>query len=171
MSIPLSPDHLALATTHSLRVAVISLLTDPVGPLGDCAARPEEAPAAYMLARIYRHARASGHLHGKPGYEAETLFATRVRSTARSSTDPFSFAEKLARALGLRWDALAEDDRVWWRGEARRLTASPDGVSLLTDWSRLKRPDRLADLITSAGIAADFIGQIRDAQIAKKDTP
>lgn len=164
MSIALTPDHLALATARPLRVAVISLLSDPAGPLGDCAARPEDAPAAYMLARIYRHARAQGHLHGKPGFEAEALLATRVRSTVRSSTDPFAWAEKLARALGLRWDALAEDDRLWWRGESRRLTASPDGVSLLTHWSRLRQPSRLADLITSAAIAADFIGQIRDAK-------
>ena len=169
MSIALTTDHIAYAVAHPLRVAVIALLSDPAGPLGGCAARPEDAPAAYMLARIYRHARAQGHLHGKPGFEAETLFATRVRSTVRSSMDPFAFAEKLARALGLRWDALAEDDRLWWRGESRRLTASPDGVSLLTDWSRLRQPSRLADLITSAAIAADFIGQIRGAE--KEPTP
>ncbi len=168
MSIPLTPDHLALASTHPLRVAVIALLTDPAGPLGDCAARPEDAPSAYMLARIYRHARAQGHLHGKPGFEAEALFATRVRSTVRTSADPFAFAEKLTRALGLRWDALDKDDRLWWRGESRRLTSSPDGVSLLTDWSRLRQPARLADLLTSVGIAADFIGQIRDAE---RETP
>lgn len=163
MSIPLSPEHLAFAAALTPRNAAILLLTDTAGPLGDCAARVEDAPAAYMLARIYRHARTDGHLHGKPIYEADAMFAARVRSTIRSSPDPLAWAEKLCRALGIRWDALAEVDRLWWRGEARRLTTGPDGVSLLTDWSRLRQPARLADLITSVGIAVDFIWQIREA--------
>ena len=102
------------------------------------------------------------------------MSATKIRPDLanprhRVAMDRAVQAEKLARALGLSWDALDKDDRLWWRGESRRLTASPDGVSLLTDWSRLRQPSRLADLLTSAGIAADFIGQIRDAE--KEPTP
>ena len=167
MSIPLTPDHLALADTRPLRVVVISLLTDPAGPLGDCAASPEDAPVAYLLARLYRRARYEGLLHGKPPYETEALFAMRVRATARRALNPMSWAVDLARALGIRWEALSEDDRLWWRGEARRLTAGPDGASLRTDWTRLRQPARLDDLLTSTMIAQDWIGQIQ----ATKDTP
>lgn len=49
MSIPLTPSHLAYAVAHPLRVAVIALLSDPAGPLGDCAARPEDAPEVGCL--------------------------------------------------------------------------------------------------------------------------
>ena len=72
-----------------LRVALVSLLTDPAGPLADCAAQDDDARTAYLLARIYRRARYDGVLHGKPAHEAEALFAQRVRVTARSSQGPF----------------------------------------------------------------------------------
>ena len=161
MSIALTPDHLALTSTHPLRVALVSLLTDPAGPLADCAAQDDDARTAYLLARIYRRARYDGVLHGKPAHEAEALFAQRVRVTARSSRGPFEFADRLCKAVRLRWEAMSEADRLWWRGESARLSTGTDGLSLTTPWRRMVQPSRLADIITSAMIAQDWIGQIR----------
>lgn len=144
------------------RDAVIRLLTDPAGPLSDCAARIEDAPAAYMLGRLYRMATGGGILRGKPYYEGQELFAARVRSTARRALDPMGWMSRLAVALGLRWESLPESDRVWWRGRAADLTRSPDGVKLTTDWARIRQPDRLGDLITSAVIAAGWIKAIKE---------
>jgi hypothetical protein len=169
MSLPLSPDHLALATAHPLRVVVPALLSDPAGPLGEYAAHHEDAPAAYLLGVLYRRSRYEGILHGKPPFEAEPLFANRIRTTARRALDPFAWMVDLSRKLGVRWEALPEEERLWWRARAHDLAASPDGVSLRTDWTKLRQDARLADLITSAMIAQDWIGQLKDAQ--KEHTP
>lgn len=159
MSISLSSAHLATFSANPQRVAVVALLTDPAGPLGDCAARDDDAQAAYLLAVIYRRARYDGVLHGKQPYEAEALFAQRVRVTARSSRGPFEFGERLCRAVRLRWESLTEDDRLWWRGESVRLATGPDGMSLTTPWRKMIEPARLADILTSAMIAQEWIGQ------------
>jgi hypothetical protein len=156
--------HLDAVVSLPVREAVIRLLTDEAGPLSDCAARVEDGPAAYMLGTLYRYSRGVGLLHGKPAHEAVEMFASRVRTTARRALDPFAWAVSLARALGVRWESLSEEDRVWWRGRARDLSVGPDGATLTTEWTRIRQPARLGDLITSARIASDWIGVVRESR-------
>ena len=161
--IDLTPEHRESVAGRPIRDAVVWLLCDPAGPLGDCAARDDDAPAAYMLGLLYRHGRAAGVLRGRPGYEAVDLFSNRVRTATRRSLDPFEWMVNVARMLGLRWESIPEIERVRWRGAARDLARAPDGVRLTTEWTRIRQPARLNDLITSAVIAADWIGVLREA--------
>jgi hypothetical protein len=62
MSIPLTEAHRALADLHAPNLAVVILLTDPAGPLGDLHATESEATVAYLLAAVYRRARMDGVL-------------------------------------------------------------------------------------------------------------
>lgn len=159
MSIPLTEAHRALADLHAPNLAVVILLTDPSGPLGDLHANESEATVAYLLAAVYRRARVDGLLHGKPAHEAQAMFAQRLRTTARRSADPMTFGVQICRALGLRWEQISEADRLWWRGEGKRL--HPDGA-VLTTWRSLARTEaRISDLFTNTMLAADWLGQLR----------
>lgn len=156
MSIPIE-EHLPVVQGMARRDAVLYLLTAKDGPLTGAESSEADAAPAYLLAVLFREARRSGLLSSRPAYEARDLFASRIRQGTRVATDPMAWPVKLARSLRVKWESIAESDRVWWRTVARSL--SGDGVKprLTSDWSRLRQPERLADVITSAMIAEDWI--------------
>lgn len=151
MSIDLTSAHHDMVESLAPREAVLRLLTDQSGPLGDCASPLDDAPTAYMLATLYRAGRRGGLLSGKPGFEAQALFASRVRTTARRALNPTAWMVSLSKALGVCWESVAEQDRVWWRAVDAALMVRPDGallappVSLLA-YLRATRPSLIEDL-------------------------
>lgn len=169
MSIDLDQRHHDMVASLAPREAVLRLLTDQSGPLGDCASPLDDSPTAYMLATLYRAGRRGGILSGKPGFEAQALFASRVRTTARRALNPTAWMVSLSRALGVRWESVAEQDRVWWRAVDAALMVRPDGALLSAPWARIRQEARLADILTSTMIAADWLTQIYVAR--KEETP
>ncbi len=174
MTLDLTPADLQVVAGLTPPKAVSRLLTDPAGPLADAAFDEDAAKVAYILARVYRRALrprsdGGGILHGKPPYEAEALFAQRVRSSLHQATGPADLTVRLSRALGFSWDRMGEADRLWWHARVPELTA---GTSrLTTPWSLLRDPARLQDVLTAAMVAAGWLYAIDQAGKHPDHTP
>jgi len=164
----LSMEDLEKLAGKPFRTQIFDLLTGKVGPLSadeSLAFDPDVVAAAYICWRAFQSRDKSGMLSSRPTYEIWTLMSTRLQLALRRAKGLHSLSVELYKPLGLGYDTLTREERVWIR-----LTCGDVSGARIT---RLRSKEAQSEILTAAqltnGWRWDLIKMLSDEFISSSE--